>query len=107
MYLYYVVYRGRRPGVYGTWSECKEQVHEFPGALYEGFTVVQNSKESLCSYQGTVGACSVSTKAVSNTFDRLTNMDVNRVNTLIRPIMILLCIMCLMWVVTIILALLV
>lgn len=104
MYLYYVVYRGRRPGVYSAWSECKEQVHE---SLYEGFTVVQDSKESLCSYQGTVGACSVSTKAVSNTFHRHTNMDVNRVNTLIRPIMILLCIMCIMWFVTIILALLV
>jgi ribonuclease HI len=36
----YVVVRGRRPGIYSTWSGeggAAEQVHGFPGAIYRGF----------------------------------------------------------------------
>lgn len=34
---FYVVWRGRRPGVYATWSECKENVEGFEGAKYRSF----------------------------------------------------------------------
>ncbi|KAJ8643990.1 hypothetical protein MRB53_005738 [Persea americana] len=29
----YVVFRGRRPGIYNTWTDCKAQVNQFPDAL--------------------------------------------------------------------------
>ncbi len=34
---YYVVWRGRKPGVYSNWASAFEQVHEFSGARYKGY----------------------------------------------------------------------
>ena len=34
---FYVVWRGRVPGVYTSWDECREQVEGFPGARYKAF----------------------------------------------------------------------
>ncbi|APB32437.1 ribonuclease H-related protein [Gloeomargarita lithophora Alchichica-D10] len=33
----YVVWRGRKPGVYRTWDDCWEQVRSFRGAQYKGY----------------------------------------------------------------------
>ncbi|MHA8110228.1 ribonuclease H family protein [Lactobacillaceae bacterium Melli_B4] len=35
---YYAVKRGRKPGIYNSWAECKEQVSGFNGARFKGFT---------------------------------------------------------------------
>lgn len=42
---YYGVKVGRVPGVYQTWDECKKQVIGYPGALYKGFTSLQEAQE--------------------------------------------------------------
>lgn len=34
---YYVVWKGRVAGVFGSWEACKEQVQGFEGALYKSF----------------------------------------------------------------------
>ena len=34
---HYVVWKGRRPGIYLTWNDCRAQVEGFAGALYKGF----------------------------------------------------------------------
>ena len=34
---YYAVNRGRVPGVYATWDECKVQVHNFAKCLHKSF----------------------------------------------------------------------
>ena len=34
---YYVVWQGRKPGIYSDWDECKEQVVGVQGAQYKGF----------------------------------------------------------------------
>jgi ribonuclease HI len=34
---YYVVWRGRQPGVYLTWDDCQAQVHGFEGARFKSF----------------------------------------------------------------------
>lgn len=34
---WYAVLKGRQPGLYGTWDECKAQVHQYPGCIYQGF----------------------------------------------------------------------
>lgn len=34
---YYAVRNGRRPGIYSTWDECKQQVDGFKGAVYKKF----------------------------------------------------------------------
>ncbi|XP_068136443.1 ribonuclease H1-like [Hyperolius riggenbachi] len=35
--MFYAVKKGREPGVYNTWEECKEQVDRFPAAKYKKF----------------------------------------------------------------------
>lgn len=35
---FYVVWAGRKPGIYTDWESCKRQVDQFPGARYKGFT---------------------------------------------------------------------
>jgi len=42
---YYAVKKGKTPGIYKTWDECKSQVDGFPGAKYKGF-VTQNEAET-------------------------------------------------------------
>ncbi|KZT10688.1 uncharacterized protein LAESUDRAFT_721051 [Laetiporus sulphureus 93-53] len=37
LYAAYVVIRGRTPGVYDTWKDCKPNVDKFPGASFKGF----------------------------------------------------------------------
>ncbi len=34
---YYVVWKGKTPGVYLTWDECKKQIEGFPDAVYKSF----------------------------------------------------------------------
>ena len=34
----YVVYKGKVPGVYDDWEECRRQVHSFSGNSYKGYT---------------------------------------------------------------------
>ncbi|HHH52658.1 MAG TPA: ribonuclease H [Bacteroidetes bacterium] len=34
---YYVVWKGRKPGVYNSWDECKKQIFQYEGAEYKGF----------------------------------------------------------------------
>ncbi len=34
---FYAVRRGRTPGIYRSWEECKKQVHGFGGASYKSF----------------------------------------------------------------------
>ncbi|QHO21254.1 uncharacterized protein LOC107613727 [Arachis ipaensis] len=36
---YYVVRRGRKPGIYTSWEECNQQVYGFKGSQYKGFMV--------------------------------------------------------------------
>ncbi len=34
---YYVVWKGHKPGIYKTWSECQEQIKKFKGPQYISF----------------------------------------------------------------------
>lgn len=35
---YYVVWKGKKTGIFSSWEACKEQVHGFPGAKYKAFS---------------------------------------------------------------------
>jgi ribonuclease HI len=48
---FYVVWRGRNPGVYNTWDEAKAQVEGFPGALYRKFKTLE---DALAAFRGEV-----------------------------------------------------
>lgn len=44
---FYAVKRGRKPGIYLTWEDCKAMVHGFPGAIYKSFKTKKEAEEFL------------------------------------------------------------
>ena len=50
---YYVVWKGRNPGVYDRWEDCKKEIEGFQGALYKGF--VEKSAAEAAFQQGFTG----------------------------------------------------
>ena len=44
---YYAVKKGRKPGVYQSWAECKAMVDGFPGAVYKSF----KTREEAVAFQ--------------------------------------------------------
>lgn len=51
---FYDVKKGKKPGIYNTWNECKAQVYKFPGAIYKSFKTLseaQNFMEIKCNIE--------------------------------------------------------
>ena len=46
----YVVYKGKVPGVYDDWEECRRQVHHFSGNSYKGYTTRAEAKSRYARY---------------------------------------------------------
>ena len=46
----YVVYKGRVPGVYDDWEECRRQVHRFSGNSYKGYTTRAEAESRYARY---------------------------------------------------------
>lgn len=44
---YYVVKKGRKPGIYLSWAECKKMVDGYPGAVYKGFLTLEEAQGYL------------------------------------------------------------
>ena len=44
---YYVVWSGREPGVYDNWSDCEEQILNFPGAKYKSFASAAEAAQAF------------------------------------------------------------
>ena len=52
---YYVVWQGKKPGIYTDWDECKEQVHGVVGAQYKSFdTMAEAEAASRLPYHSVV-----------------------------------------------------
>lgn len=47
---YYAVAKGKTPGIYLTWNDCKAQVDGFSGAVYKGFATMQEAEEFVVRY---------------------------------------------------------
>lgn len=43
---FYVVWKGRKPGIYETWDECKAQTDGFPGAKFRSFPTYPMAEEA-------------------------------------------------------------
>ena len=43
---YYVVWRGRNPGIYDSWVECLGEINNIKGALFKSFTDLNQAKEA-------------------------------------------------------------
>lgn len=44
---YYAVAKGKTPGIYFTWEDCKVQVEHFPGPVYKGFSNLTDAEEFI------------------------------------------------------------
>ena len=44
---YYVVWEGRVPGVYDNWSDCEEQILNFPGAKFKSFSSAAEAAQAF------------------------------------------------------------
>ena len=44
---YYVVWKGRTPGIFTTWDECKSQVDGFAGARYKSFPTLGEAESAF------------------------------------------------------------
>ncbi|MBS9773955.1 MAG: ribonuclease H family protein [Tenacibaculum sp.] len=53
---YYVVWKGRKTGIFSSWSACKEQINGFEGAQYKAFSDKAEAekaiKKSFFDYKG-------------------------------------------------------
>jgi ribonuclease HI len=47
---WYVVYRGRVPGVYDEWEHCSEQVTSFSGNSYKGYKSREEAEVRWMNY---------------------------------------------------------
>ena len=47
MSVFYVVHKGRKPGIYNNWNECKKQITNFDGAVFKKFTDAKEAGEFL------------------------------------------------------------
>ena len=43
-------YKGKVPGVYDDWEECRRQVHRFSGNSYKGYTTRAEAKSRYARY---------------------------------------------------------
>ncbi len=50
-YQAYVVFIGRKPGIYFDWNSAKAQVHRFSGCKYKGYTTVKKAKKAFSDWQ--------------------------------------------------------
>jgi ribonuclease HI len=48
---YYAVARGRTPGIYFTWEDCKAQVHQFPNSRYKKFATAGEADQWIKDIQ--------------------------------------------------------
>lgn len=41
---FYAVKKGKKPGIYFSWEECKKMVDGYPGAIYKSFKTLEEAK---------------------------------------------------------------
>lgn len=52
---YYVVKKGKIPGIYLTWDTCKKMVEGYPGAVYKGFATLAEAESYMGGTQSGAG----------------------------------------------------
>jgi viroplasmin and RNaseH domain-containing protein len=48
--MWYVVYKGKVPGVYDDWEECRRQVHRFSDNSYKGYNTLAEAQTRYANY---------------------------------------------------------
>ena len=67
----YAVKRGRKPGIYNSWLECKAQIDKFKNCRYKSFCNLEEAKEFLKSSDKNEKNDSLNKKQVNNSSKEL------------------------------------
>lgn len=68
---FYVVWQGRKTGVFDDWDLCKEQIEGFQGALYKGFTNAEQARSAFSmGYQAYKKSCESAPASKKNTLTK-------------------------------------
>lgn len=59
---FYVVWTGRKTGIFKSWNECKDSVHGFAGAKYKSFSSLELAEKAFSECVPDYGKSSVPTK---------------------------------------------
>ncbi|KAK8672888.1 hypothetical protein V6N13_111245 [Hibiscus sabdariffa] len=62
---YYVVFHGKKAGIYRSWIECARMIIGVKGSRFESFESESNAKEALDKYQGKEVEAEIDIKEVS------------------------------------------
>lgn len=71
---YYVVWNGRKPGIYRTWAECEKQTKGFKGAAFKSFPTLEEAEKAFNqggNFGQTASKGSSSKKQSSTTFEAI------------------------------------
>ncbi|KAK8716279.1 hypothetical protein V6N13_043595 [Hibiscus sabdariffa] len=49
---YYVVFHGKKAGIYRSWIECARMIIDVKGSRFESFESESDAKEAIYKYQG-------------------------------------------------------
>lgn len=71
---YYAVRKGRVPGIYSTWDECKEQVTEFKGAEFKSFKLLEDAENYMNNTSKTTDTQSDAVAYVDGSYSKELNM---------------------------------
>jgi ribonuclease HI len=64
---YYTVWKGKHPGVFESWDDCKAQIKDFEGAQYKSFTTFDAAKKAFNgNYKDYIGKNKKFTSSLSN-----------------------------------------
>ena len=49
---FYVVWKGKNPGIYDSWKDCQAEIHGVEGAVYKSFDSLEEAKNAFNSKPG-------------------------------------------------------
>ena len=81
---YYVVWQGRKPGIYTDWETCKEQVQGMVGAQYKSFDTMAEAEQAIRLPYSSIVKTSASSGAGKTSATSALYIDANGM-TAVRP----------------------
>jgi viroplasmin and RNaseH domain-containing protein len=70
---FYAVAKGRIPGIYMNWEECKQQVNKFSGEKFKGFENLREAENYMAIHCDTEWKifCNFSKNRITNYFKKI------------------------------------
>ena len=72
---FYAVANGRKPGIYTTWNECRDQVQGFKKARFKSFMDMESAREFVEKYQDDLKKDGYSTSVMRETYPLLPKFE--------------------------------